>query len=85
MALPTSSQPDGVYLQLGAFGAREGAEEFRIKVYQQLNWLTETVYIVARDRLFRVQLGPYQDRAAAAVVAGKIRDALQFAPVFILK
>jgi len=85
VALPTSSQPDGVYLQLGAFGAREGAEEFRIKVYQQLNWLTETVYIVARDRLFRVQLGPYKDRAEAAVVAGKIRDALQFAPMFILK
>lgn len=83
--LPVSSQPDGVYLQLGAFGAREGAEEFRVKIYQQLNWLTETIYIVARDRLFRVQLGPYKDRTEAAAAAGKIRDSLQLAPVFILK
>ncbi len=83
--LPTSSQPDGIYLQLGAFGAREGAEEFRIKVYQQLSWLTETAYIVARDRLFRVQLGPYKDRAEAAGVAEKIRQALQFSPMFILR
>ena len=84
-ALPTSTQPDGVYLQLGAFGAREGAEEFRIKVYQQLNWLNDTIYIVARERLFRVQLGPYKDRAEAGVAAEKIRETLQFTPVFVLK
>ena len=85
VALATSTQPDGVYLQLGAFGAREGAEEFRIKTYQQLPWLTETMYIVARDRLHRVQLGPYRDRAAAQSVADRIREALQFKPVFVLR
>ncbi|HEX4326466.1 MAG TPA: septal ring lytic transglycosylase RlpA family protein [Burkholderiales bacterium] len=85
VALPTSTQPDGVYLQLGAFGAREGAEEFRIKVYQQLSWLNDTIYIVARERLFRVQLGPYKDRAEAGVAAEKIRETLQFTPVFVLK
>jgi len=83
--LPTATQPDGVYLQLGAFGAREGAEEFRIKVYQQLSWLNQTIYIVARDRLFRAQLGPYKDRAEAGAVAEKIRETLQFAPTFVLK
>ncbi|MDB5807780.1 MAG: hypothetical protein JWN73_5102 [Betaproteobacteria bacterium] len=84
-ALPTATQPDGVYLQLGAFGSRDGAEEFRTKVYQQLNWLNETIYIVARDRLFRVQLGPYKDRAEAGAAAEKIRETLQFSPVFVLK
>lgn len=83
--LPTSTQPDGVYLQLGAFGARDGAEEFRTKVYQQLPWLNETIYIVARDRLFRVQLGPYKDRVAAGAAAEKIRETLQFTPMFVLK
>jgi rare lipoprotein A len=83
--LPTSTQPDGVYLQLGAFGARDGADEFRTKIYQQLGWLNDTVYIVARDRLFRVQVGPYKDRAAAAAVAEKIRESLQFTPMFVLK
>jgi rare lipoprotein A len=85
VALGTSTQPDGVYLQLGAFGAREGAEEFRIKTYQQLPWLSETMYIVARDRLFRVQLGPYKDRTDAGVAAEKIRETLQFRPTFVLR
>ncbi len=83
--LPTSTQPDGVYLQLGAFGAQEGAEEFRIKTYQQLPWLNETMYIVARDRLHRVQLGPFVDRAAAQGIADRIRESLQLKPVFVLK
>ena len=83
--LATSTQPDGVYLQLGAFGAREGAEEFRTKAYQQLPWLVETMYIVARDRLHRVQLGPFQDRMAAQAVADRIRDTLQLKPVFVLR
>lgn len=83
--LPASVQPDGVYLQLGAFGAREGAEEFRIKTYQQLPWLTETLYIVARERVHRVQLGPYPDRAAAQAIADRIRDTLQMRPMFVVK
>jgi len=83
--LATSTQPDGVYLQLGAFGAREGAEEFRTKAYQQLPWLVETMYIVARDRLHRVQLGPFPDRIAAQAVADRIRDTLQLKPVFVLR
>ena len=83
--LATSTQPDGIYLQLGAFGAREGAEEFRIKTYQQLPWLNETILIVSRDRLHRVQLGPFSDRANAQATADRIRDALQLKPVFVLR
>ncbi|MBL8382110.1 MAG: septal ring lytic transglycosylase RlpA family protein [Burkholderiales bacterium] len=83
--LPTSAQPDGVYLQLGAFGARDGAEEFRIKTYQQLPWLTETMIIVARDGLHRVQLGPFASRPAAQAVADRIREVLQLKPMFVLR
>lgn len=85
VVLPTSTQADGVYLQLGAFGAREGAEEFRVKTYQQLPWLTESMFIVDRDRLHRIQLGPYKDRSAAQAVADRIRDSLQLVPMFVLK
>ncbi len=85
VVLATSTQPDGVYLQLGAFGAQEGAEEFRIKTYQQLPWLNQTMYIVARDRLHRVQLGPFADRAVAQTIADRIRESLQLKPVFVLK
>ena len=85
VALPISTQPDGVYLQLGAFGARDGAEEFRIKTYQQLPWLTQTIYIVSQANLHRVHLGPYADRSGAQAIADRIREALQFKPIFVLK
>ena len=85
VALPISTQPDGVYLQLGAFGARDGAEEFRIKTYQQLPWLTQTMYIVSQANLHRVHLGPYADRSSAQAIADRIREALQFTPMFVLK
>ncbi|MFN0162440.1 MAG: septal ring lytic transglycosylase RlpA family protein [Burkholderiales bacterium] len=85
VVLATASQPDGVYLQLGAFGAAAGAEEFRIKTYQQLPWLTEAIYIVARDGVHRVQLGPYADRAAAQVIADRIRETLQLRAVFVVR
>jgi rare lipoprotein A len=83
--LATTAQADGLYLQLGAFGARENAEEFRIKAYQQLTWLNEAMHIVSRDQLHRVQLGPFPDRSAAQAVADRIRDALQLKPVFVLR
>jgi len=83
--LATTALADGLYLQLGAFGARENAEEFRTKAYQQLTWLNEAMHIVSRDRLHRVQLGPFPDRAAAQAVADRIRDALQLKPVFVLR
>ncbi|MBL8377850.1 MAG: septal ring lytic transglycosylase RlpA family protein [Burkholderiales bacterium] len=85
VVLSTSTQPDGVYLQLGAFGAAPGAEEFRIKTYQQLPWLTETIYIVSSGNLHRVQLGPYADRAAAQAIADRIRDSLQLRAVFVVR
>jgi rare lipoprotein A len=85
VVLTTATQPDGIYLQLGAFGAAAGAEEFRIKTYQQLPWLTETIYIVARDGLHRAQLGPYADRAAAQAVADRIRESLDLRAVFVVR
>jgi rare lipoprotein A len=85
VTLPAVVQPDGVYLQLAAFGAREGAEEFRIKTYQQLPDLTETIFIVTQNNLHRLHLGPYKDRAAAQAAADKLRDALQMKPVFVVK
>ena len=84
-ALPTSTQPDGVYLQIGAFGARDNAESFRAHISRELGWLAETVYIVSGANISRVQVGPYKNRDEAGKIAEKIRETLQLKPVFVLK
>ncbi len=85
IALPTATQPDGVYLQIGAFGARENAESFRTRVSQQLAWLTETIFVVPGNHLHRLQVGPYKNRDEAGKIAERIRDTMQLKPVFVLR
>jgi rare lipoprotein A len=83
--IPVDTVAGGIYLQLGAFSARDNAENFRVRVYQQLTWLNDPIRIVARDGVYRLDLGPYRDRGEAAGIADKIRDALQFKPVFVVR
>jgi rare lipoprotein A len=84
-SLPMDADARGVYLQLGAFSARENAENFRVRVYQQLAWLNDAIRIFARDGMYRLDLGPYRDRGEAAGMAEKIRDALQFQPLIVVR
>lgn len=83
--IPVDVERGGIYLQLGAFSARDNAENFRVRVYQQLGWLDKAVDIYQREGLFRLHLGPYRDRAEANAAAQQIRDTLAFSPVLILK
>ena len=85
IALPTATLPDGVYLQIGAFGARENAESFRTRVSQQLAWLTENIFVVPGNNLHRLQVGPYKNRDDAGKIAERIRDTMQLKPVFVLR
>ena len=73
-AIPVTADASGVYLQLGAFSARENAENFRARINSQLAWLNKAIEIFQRDGLFRLHLGPYRDRAEAGSIADRIRD-----------
>jgi rare lipoprotein A len=84
-AIPVDTMTSGVYLQLGAFSARDNADNFRVRVYQQLGWLNDAIRIFARDGMYRLDLGPYRDRDEAAGVAEKIREALQFKPLIVVR
>ncbi len=75
----------GLWLQLGAFSSREGAENFRDKVAKELSWLYEPVQVTARDGLHRVRLGPYRNREEATAIADKVRQTLGFAPTLITR
>jgi rare lipoprotein A len=84
-AMPVDVETGGIYLQLGAFSARDNAENFRVRVYQQLAWLNDAIRIFARDGMYRLDLGPYRDRDEAAGMADKIREALQFIPIIVVR
>jgi rare lipoprotein A len=70
----------GIWLQLGAFSSRDGAESFREKVSRDLSWNKEPVQVSARDGMQRVRLGPYRNRDEALAIADKVRQTLGFAP-----
>jgi rare lipoprotein A len=83
--IPVDAEAGGVYLQLGAFSGRDNAENFRVRVYQQLAWLSDAIQIYTRDGMFRLHLGPYRDRNEAGSMAERIREALQFKPLIVVR
>jgi rare lipoprotein A len=70
----------GIWLQLGAFSSREGADAFRDRMARDLSWNLEPIQLSLREGLHRVRLGPYRNRDEAAAIADKVRETLGFAP-----
>ena len=75
----------GVYLQLGVFSARDSAENFRVRVYRELAWLTEAVQVVDGGAVFRLHLGPYPTPEQARSIADRIQSELNLRPVLVTK
>ena len=76
-----SSEPAGLYLQLGAFSSVDYAEGFRDRVARDLPWLLEPIQVTPAGSLHRVRLGPYKTREEAQAIADKIRSSLDLFPV----
>ena len=82
----TAVAPAGaVYLQLGAFGARDNAENFLARLRAELPTLTDSIGIVVKDGLFKVQAGPYADQVLARQAADKIAQSLAIKPVLLVR
>jgi len=69
-----------LWLQLGAFSSRDGAEAFRDKAVRDLAWNNEPLDVSLHEGLYRVRLGPYRNRAEADAIADKVRTSLGYAP-----
>ena len=82
-AAPASADAGGVYLQLGAFGSRENAENFLARMKIQIDWLAAALHIFSRDGLYRVRAGPYPREAEARRDADRIGQSLGVRP-FVL-
>ena len=80
-----SIRPKGVYLQLGAFSSADNADNLKIHLARELDWLTEPMRIDAGGGIHRLQLGPYANRADADQVAEKIRVALGSRPTIVIR
>jgi len=82
---PVDQASANLYLQLGAFSARDKAESLRARVQRELSWLTSMVEIVEKGGLFRLQTGPYRSRADADSISDRIRAALELKPVVVTR
>ncbi len=81
--VPVTSDAGGIYLQLGAFGSRENAENFLARMKLQVEWLASTLHVFSRDGLFRVHAGPYPSQPEARQAAERIGQSLGVRP-FVL-
>jgi rare lipoprotein A len=77
--------PGDAYVQLGAFGSREGAESLRMRVANELAWLTEAVQILMAGNLWRLHVGPYRSQEDARSAAERIEAALNLKPLVVVR
>ena len=82
---PATSEPRGIFLQLGAFSARAAAENFRARAALQLAWLAEEIVLVGAGDGFRLQLGPFATHDAARAVADRIQAEMSLKPVLVVR
>jgi rare lipoprotein A len=73
----------GIFLQLGAFSARESAENFGARVARELAWLSDAIQVVAGGALFRLQLGPYRSQDDARAISDRIQSELGLRPLIV--
>lgn len=72
----TAAGGSGYYVQLGAFGSRENAEDFLARMKARMDWLSSMLHIFTRDGLYRVHAGPYAREAEARRDADRVSQAL---------
>ncbi len=73
----------GFWLQLGAFGQRDGAVGFQQRVAREIDWLAPLMAIFNERNLHRLQAGPYASRADAAGAADRVREAISLVPAIV--
>lgn len=81
----SSVSAKGVYLQLGAFANADNAENLKIHLLRELDWLGEPMRVQAGGGIHRLQLGPYANRQEADKIAEKIRISHGLKPTVVIR
>lgn len=76
MAVTAEPEVKGMFLQLGAFGSQENAENYLARLRMQVDWLASSLHVYSKDGLYRVHAGPYANQADARAAADKLNQAL---------
>ncbi|MBV2234978.1 MAG: septal ring lytic transglycosylase RlpA family protein [Sterolibacterium sp.] len=91
--LPEVSESRGIFLQLGAFSNADNAENLKNHLARELASLSATpsgnddlaskLVIQPRAGIYRLQLGPWPDRASAQKIAERLRQAFDIKPLLV--
>jgi rare lipoprotein A len=77
--------PAGVYLQLGAFANRDNADNLRNHLAQEMDWSSQPIRMAAVGNLFKLQMGPFADRAAADEIAQRVWREFNYKPFMVFR
>jgi rare lipoprotein A len=80
-----TTEQKGLYLQLGAFGSQDNAENYLARLRTQVDWLAPALHVYPKDGLFRVHAGPYGNHAEARATADRISQALGIKPMVLTR
>jgi len=83
--IPVAAEAGGHYLQLGAFGSRENAENFHTRMKAQVDGLADNLHVFPRDGLYRVQAGPYASQPEARQAAERINQTFGVRPIVLTR
>ena len=83
LAQAAAKSAPGFWLQLGAFGQRDGALGLQQRVAREAGWLAPLLAIFNERKLHRLQAGPYASRADAHQAAERLRRALALMPAVV--
>jgi rare lipoprotein A len=81
--LPEVKDARGIYLQLGAFGNADNAEALHGRLARELGSLGERLVVKRSGGMYRLQLGPWANRAEARRIVDKLAETLDFKPVVV--
>jgi len=83
--VPLTRDASGIYLQLGAFGSQENAENYLARLRAQIDWLAQALHVFPRDGWFRVHAGPYASPGEAQQAADRIGQSLGIKPMVTVR
>ena len=82
---PSINKTGAIYLQLGAFGTVENAQNFLSHMQAELPWLVAALGITQTDGLYKIQAGPFVDKAQAKQAVTVITQQLAIKPMLLME
>ena len=80
-----SAARKGVFLQFGAFGSQDNANNYLARLRTQVGGLAPALHVYLMNGLFRVHAGPYANQTEARAAADRISQALGIKTIVLVR